>query len=132
MKIRFSTPPQQANELNGLPVRYAAAKPAPKPLIPPVAPLDAPMITAPIEFAELAAPAAVTETVLPPLAAAAPSLGPVQTVSATAATPYRIQAGAFSDPANARKAVAQLSVAGAAVIEPIERAGTTLAIVGAA
>ena len=63
---------------------------------------------------------------LPPLPAATPVSGRVQTVAATAATPYRIQAGAFSDPANARKAVAQLSVAGTAVIEPIERAGTTL------
>ena len=38
----------------------------------------------------------------------------------------RIQAGAFGDEDNARKAVAQLAVAGTATIEPIERGGHTL------
>ncbi|HXA38501.1 MAG TPA: septal ring lytic transglycosylase RlpA family protein [Phenylobacterium sp.] len=39
---------------------------------------------------------------------------------------FRIQAGAFGDQDNARKAVAQLAAAGTARIEPIERAGQTL------
>jgi rare lipoprotein A len=39
---------------------------------------------------------------------------------------YRIQAGAFSDQDNARRAAAQLASAGTATIEPMERGGTTL------
>ncbi|HEX3889002.1 MAG TPA: septal ring lytic transglycosylase RlpA family protein [Phenylobacterium sp.] len=38
---------------------------------------------------------------------------------------YRIQAGAFSDEGNARRAVAQLAAAGVATIEPVERDGAT-------
>lgn len=38
---------------------------------------------------------------------------------------YRIQAGAFSDESNAKRAVAQLAAAGAATIEPVERDGAT-------
>lgn len=41
-------------------------------------------------------------------------------------TGLRIQAGAFSSQANAQRAVAQLSVAGTASIEPLQREGTTL------
>ena len=47
-------------------------------------------------------------------------------VPAKVAQAYRIQAGAFSDQDNARRAAAQLSAAGAATIEPLERGGTTL------
>jgi rare lipoprotein A len=51
-------------------------------------------------------------------------------VSASALGPapqvYRIQAGAFSDQENARRAAAQLAGAGTATIEPMERGGTTL------
>jgi rare lipoprotein A len=39
---------------------------------------------------------------------------------------YRIQAGAFSDQDNARRAAAQLASTGAATIEPMERGGMTL------
>jgi rare lipoprotein A len=39
---------------------------------------------------------------------------------------YRIQAGAFSDQDNARRAAAQLAGAGTATIEPMERGGVTL------
>ncbi|HZZ32960.1 MAG TPA: septal ring lytic transglycosylase RlpA family protein [Phenylobacterium sp.] len=39
---------------------------------------------------------------------------------------FRIQAGAFGDQDNARKAVAQLAATGTATIEPIERGGQTL------
>jgi rare lipoprotein A len=38
----------------------------------------------------------------------------------------RIQAGAFSSQANAQRAVAQLSAAGAASIEPVQRDGLML------
>jgi rare lipoprotein A len=40
--------------------------------------------------------------------------------------PYRIQAAAFSDQDRARRAAAQLSAAGEATVEPVERGGTTL------
>jgi rare lipoprotein A len=43
-----------------------------------------------------------------------------------AAQAYRIQAGAFSDQDNARRAAAQLAGAGTATIEPMERGGMTL------
>jgi rare lipoprotein A len=39
---------------------------------------------------------------------------------------FRIQAGAFTDQDNARRAAAQLAATGTATIEPIERNGTTL------
>jgi rare lipoprotein A len=41
------------------------------------------------------------------------------------ASGYRIQAGAFSDEGNAKRAVAQLAAAGVATIEPVERDGAT-------
>ncbi|HEV7383346.1 MAG TPA: septal ring lytic transglycosylase RlpA family protein [Phenylobacterium sp.] len=44
----------------------------------------------------------------------------------SAAQVYRIQAGAFSDQDNARRAAAQLAGAGSATIEPMERGGVTL------
>jgi rare lipoprotein A len=56
---------------------------------------------------------------LPAVAEAPPAAGQL----------YRIQAGAFSDQDNARRAAAQLATAGAAgtaTIEPMERGGTTL------
>ncbi len=92
-------------------VRYASAKPAP----PPSTADDGPLIA--IAAGLPAPPEAVTASALPPLAAA-----PVM------ATPgLRIQAGAFSSADNAQRAVTQLSAAGQAVIEPLERAdGVTL------
>jgi rare lipoprotein A len=54
----------------------------------------------------------------------ASALGPGPQVSA--AQVYRIQAGAFSDQDNARRAAAQLAGAGTATIEPMERGGVTL------
>ena len=64
-------------------------------------------------------PEAVTATALPPWAAAAPATAPPAGL--------RIQAGAFSSQDNAQRAVSQLSPAGQAVIEPLQRAdGATL------
>lgn len=70
---------------------------------------------------------AVSVASLAPLPAARPAA-----VAAFADPPgaagaiYRIQAGAFSDEDNARRAAAQLAAAGKAVIEPMERGGVTL------
>jgi len=51
---------------------------------------------------------------------------PVASFASASASGLRIQAGAFASQANAQRAVSQLSSAGAASIEPIERGGTTL------
>lgn len=60
-----------------------------------------------------------------PVAAAA--LPSVPTAAVAAAGGLRIQAGAFASEGNAQRAVSQLSAAGAAVIEPLQRAdGVTL------
>ena len=86
----------------------------------------------------------VTETALPPVTGAAisdapippaiPSSTPPAAYQAYAAAPavpaspsaLRIQAGAFSNPANAQRAVDQLSTAGSASIEPLQLDGRTL------
>lgn len=57
---------------------------------------------------------------------AAPPINPPDPVFATAKSAYRIQAGSFSNRENAEKAVRQLSGAGRALIEPIERASGTI------
>jgi rare lipoprotein A len=77
-------------------------------------------------------PEALTVTTLAPLPAThlLQSDVPVSAQHADAqhigAQVYRIQAGAFSDQENARRAAAQLAGTGAATIEPMERGGTTL------
>ncbi|THD63014.1 septal ring lytic transglycosylase RlpA family protein [Phenylobacterium sp.] len=48
---------------------------------------------------------------------------------APATQAFRIQAGAFGDQENARRAAAQLAPAGAATIEPFQRGGVTLYLV---
>jgi rare lipoprotein A len=69
----------------------------------------------------------VDVTVLPTLETARISPAAIRTAAAAVAElGFRIQAGAFSDEANARRAVAQLSVAGVATVEPIQRNGVTL------
>jgi rare lipoprotein A len=50
---------------------------------------------------------------------------PAAAVAAAPAKAYRIQAGAFSDQDNARRAAAQLAEAGTATVEPFERSGVT-------
>ena len=107
-------------------VRYADARPtASATLIPSAAPAAvAPAET--IQVASLAPPAPVASAPLAPLTGSA--LGPpAASVPVTqAAQAFRIQAGAFSSADNAQRAAAQLSGTGAAVIEPIQRGGTTL------
>jgi rare lipoprotein A len=60
----------------------------------------------------------------PAPAAAAPMSAPA--LAETAAGVFRVQAGAFSDPANAKRAVSLLTEAGTAFVEPFQRNGTTL------
>lgn len=56
----------------------------------------------------------------------APEINPPSPVMTPVRSAYRIQAGSFSNRENAEKAVRQLSGAGRALIEPIERASGTL------
>lgn len=79
--------------------------------------------------------AAVTSQALPPITGSAISDAPIGAVNAASAMPVasagtasalRVQAGAFASEANARIAVSQLSRAGAATIEPLQRDGSTL------
>ncbi len=76
-------------------------------------------------------PEAVSVTTLAPLppARAAPfasvAIPPNSSPSATYAQGFRIQAGAYSDEDNARRAAAQLASTGAATVEPFDRGGVT-------
>lgn len=76
----------------------------------------------------VSAPEAVSVATLAPLPPARPSRDIAATASPAGAVgqAFRIQAGAFSDQENARRAAAQLAATGAATIEPFERGGTTL------
>jgi len=72
----------------------------------------------------------VKPLVAPPEPVSVSSLAPLEVTrrshaAATEAT-YRIQAGAFSDPVNARRAADQLSVEGVATVEPFQKDGATL------
>ena len=68
-------------------------------------------------------PVAVSSSALPPAAAPAQLAAVVPQAQAAL---YRIQAGAFSDPANAQRVASQLASAGQALIEPVQRNGATL------
>ena len=113
--------------------RVAQAEPV---VIPAAAPTDAPR--PPVEFwtargapgtQVAAAPGPVTVAALAPLAATASLASPAPLApepTFVAAPAFRVQAGAFSDPQNAQRAVAQLTPTGQAVIEPLQRDGVTL------
>jgi rare lipoprotein A len=140
VRVRYVGPAPLAGPDAG--VRYAKAT------LPPIVPLAAGSRRPADEdiFAEAAAdgpaprplvkpPEAVSVATLAPLPSARPAATPEPAVAAFhsggfhdagAAAAFRIQAGAFGDQDNARKAVAQLAAAGIATIEPIERGGQTL------
>lgn len=61
-----------------------------------------------------------------PIMPSAPQVNPPDRVYALAKSTYRVQAGSFSSRENAEKAVRQLSEAGQAAIDTIERASGTL------
>jgi rare lipoprotein A len=148
VRVRYVGPAPLLGPGDGL--RYAQAKPLPTRLPPALAPLAADAATGPTDdmtpmpggatqSRELAAAtpapraAEVGVSALPPITGSAISDTPIagQGVVARASTAapvagLRIQAGAFSSQANAQRAVAQLSPAGLATIEPLERDGLTL------
>jgi rare lipoprotein A len=88
----------------------------------------------------IAAPAAVSSQALPPLTGSAIASTPIPPPPGTAPAPaaptrvalagapssLRIQAGAYSNEANAQRAASQLATAGQASIEPVEKNGMTL------
>ena len=108
-------------------IRYAQARPAPAPVLPgaPSAPAVVAVAEEVVKTVPAAAPVAVA-SLTPP---ASPTVAEAKIAPAAPApveAPFQIQAGAFADQARALRAQAQLAQAGAAVIEPIERNGTTL------
>jgi rare lipoprotein A len=134
VRVRYLGPAPLTGPAAG--VRYASAAPLPTRLPPPaLAPLTAAAAPAPAPTMEPAAgipaPAAgaISSQALPPITggeiSSAPLGGPPP--AATPASALRVQAGAFSSEINAQRAVAQLSPAGRASIEPLQRAdGLTL------
>lgn len=146
VRVRYLGPPPLLGRDAG--VRYAANKPAPSVTLPPVAlppvvavPVLAPPAVEPaviftgstvraagsIAVASLPPPPPMAEhaQAAPPLDR--PSVIEASIVQTTAPSNLRIQAGAFASEANAQRAVSQLSLAGAATIEPMTRSdGLTL------
>jgi rare lipoprotein A len=101
------------------PAPYAVAPYAPAPAAAPKADND-------VILTSYKSPEAITATSLAPLPGARPAMTAPTPHADGAGQTFRIQAGAFSDQDNARRAAAQLNASGTASIEPIERNGTTL------
>jgi rare lipoprotein A len=106
-------------------VRYAAAPTKPR------ADMALATLPAPAPGPVAAPPAPVVDDIisspLPPVTGSAISNAPVaRPVASTASSSLRIQAGAFASEASAQRAVARLSTAGPASIEPLQRDGSTL------
>jgi rare lipoprotein A len=117
VRVRYLGPAPLAGPRAG--VRLAQSKPSKAPAMTLTAPVATPMTgaSAPILVASTA-PAASPVSVAP-LAPLAPAPSVTEAI-------YHIQAGAFSDPARARRAQAKLAIAGEAVIETMEQNGVTL------
>jgi rare lipoprotein A len=130
VRVRYVGPAPLAGPDAG--VRYAKAKPSTTTPTAARRPADEDIFqdaaSAPVAPKPLVAPAeAVSVSALAPLPAALPAReATVAEQPSTSAQVYRIQAGAFSDQDNARRAVAQLAGTGTATIEPFRRGGTTL------
>ncbi|HEX2817775.1 MAG TPA: septal ring lytic transglycosylase RlpA family protein [Phenylobacterium sp.] len=131
VRVRYVGPAPLAGP--GAGVRYARASPAPQGPMSTRRPADEDIF----EDAALAPTSAATPLVRAPEAISVSTLAPLPgarsypqdlpaNAPAVTAQTYRIQAGAFSDQDNARRAAAQLASAGTATIEPMERGGTTL------
>ncbi|MFN3514429.1 MAG: septal ring lytic transglycosylase RlpA family protein [Phenylobacterium sp.] len=90
----------------------------------PVPPAELPRSPIPYEGLTAPAPVAVASSPLTPIAV---STAPAPIPAASTGGAYRVQAGAFSDHGRARAVADQVSIAGHAVIEPVQRAdGLTL------
>lgn len=123
VRVRYVGPAPLGAPDAGL--RYSAYTPSPTPAAqPPSGPSAYVGLPPPVS-----APGPVASGPLAPVAGALPPA----TTPVTPATPvggrslYRVQAGAFADPANAQKVIAQLGGAVSATIEPFQRSdGMTL------
>ncbi|MDB5455758.1 MAG: septal ring lytic transglycosylase RlpA family protein [Caulobacter sp.] len=93
---------------------------------PPAYPYRSPQTQAAPVFAAAPPRSPQIQLPAPVVVAAAPPPTPLPVAPPTVTAGYRIQAGAFANRDNAERAVAQLSGAGAAVIEPLARAGGVL------
>ncbi len=105
---------------------YASASYTPPAYSAPLPPYTPP---APVSVAAASLPpitgAAIASSQIPPVSSAAPVYASAPAV--VRASAYRVQAGAFSDRSNAQRVVDQLSTAGQAIIEPVQRPdGVTL------
>jgi rare lipoprotein A len=132
VRVRYVGPAPLAGPEAGVryakatPPAYAPARPADEDIFADALTAQAPVGSAPrrglqVEVKPLVAPPEpVSVSALTPLAHAARS------DALTTEPAFRIQAGAFSDQANARRAADQLSAQGVATIEPFDRGGTTL------
>ena len=129
VRVRYLGPAPLYNE-DSRRYAYLAPKAAPSAAAPPPLrrPPEAVFTSTPLPKP----PAMIVEAALAPLpkAASAQPSSPV-TQMATAriggfASPYRVQAGAFSTPESAQRAAAQLAATGLARVEPLSRGGTTL------
>lgn len=97
----------------------------------PVAPSAPAVIKAavPVQPVSYSAPVkAPTPVVTASLAAPSPAIpaSPPSVAGTPSYALYRVQAGAFSDPANAERVIGRLAPAGRAVVEPMIRDGVTL------
>ncbi len=79
-----------------------------------------------VQLASYRAPEPIETTSLAPLPVAQSLAMPLPHGDGIAPQTFRIQAGAFSDQENARRAAALLNSTGTATIEPVQRNGTTL------
>jgi len=116
VRVRYIGPAPLLGPSAGVRVARAAPPPKPQRAAPPV------QTGGPYPYGEQAAFTAG------PAPARPVEVVPATTVVAEAAAgpAYRIQAGAFSEETRARRAAAQLASVGEAVIEPVQRGGTTL------
>ena len=127
VRVRYVGPAPLAGPGSG--VRYAKALPATLGPMSARRPADEDIfeeaaLTPPAATPLVARPEAVSVSTLAPLPSARAAAFADPPAAATQA--YRIQAGAFSDQDNARRAAAQLAAAGTATIEPMEKGGMTL------
>ena len=127
VRVRYLGPAPLAGPEAG--IRYAKATP-PRPASDRSAAAAAPAQFAergPYEVAPLPPPEPiVVANLAPPPGATSRAAAAAPLASTDPGGAFRIQAGAFSDQDNARRAAARLASAGSATVEPFEKGGTTL------
>ncbi len=131
VRVRYLGPAPLLGPGAGL--RYAQAQPLPTRAAATAGPMAvAAAAPPPRAMSAMSRPADdIAVSSLPPITGSAISDAPIAGPTLMASAPpagagLRIQAGAFSSQANAQRAVAQLSAAGMASIEPLQREGMTL------